>query len=305
MTSHEKGILDQIFSRLIREIDFVYPDEWLFLIFLSILISETLIVFLWFKARRQLKSMAMLGGGTASTSSQGTSRSRFFLLSFVALGLSSFGGLLNYGYRFFIAKNESAIFVGNTNIFYASGAALFVIMFSIYVRHLINLSRHVQRWYVISDVIVGVLGSVIVITMILLVIIGLPGRIVNILFFILAIVYTGILISLVIFSAIDLKRVASKLMKVRLTLVTLAALFMLFQGFAVAFYFFLTVSQGFLSQFIPIIVFILYSVPIFVAILLYWSYFIPFKIQEWAGILPPSFKLLKRKRELLAAKRTK
>ncbi len=37
-----------------------------------------------------------------------------------------------------------------------------------------------------------------------------------------------------------------------------------------------------------------------IALIIFWSFFIPLKIQEWSGVLPPSYRLLIEKQRMLA-----
>ncbi|MFX0092247.1 MAG: hypothetical protein ACFFBD_10835 [Candidatus Hodarchaeota archaeon] len=110
-----------------------------------------------------------------------------------------------------------------------------------------------------------------------------------------SIIFNILMISLIIGAAlIDLFRISSSLKKLRLGLIILSCVSFLTTGV------FLVLWDVFMSSastiFLGHIMFVIAYWPnILVAITLYWSFFVPVKLQEWAGVLPPSFKLLKEK----------
>lgn len=120
----------------------------------------------------------------------------------------------------------------------------------------------------------------------------------NVIFITAALIGITICVLTVIFSTIDFFRISNRLAKVRLGMTTLSGAFFLIQICSVFFYFFVTLAA--VNQLVPIAAVVSYA-PIFPAALaFYWGYFIPQKLQQWTGILPPSFRRLKEKQRQLA-----
>ena len=93
-------------------------------------------------------------------------------------------------------------------------------------------------------------------------------------------------------------------MKARLGMTILSGSFILIHAMLLAFYFYLTFQVATPAEVVFLSI-VMYIPLVPAALAIYWGFFIPEKLQEWTGILPPSFKKLKKKQERLKAMKNK
>ncbi|MFX1533533.1 MAG: hypothetical protein ACFFDI_04795 [Promethearchaeota archaeon] len=189
--------------------------------------------------------------------------------------------------------------MGNTNIFYAAGALTFIVFYSFYVQNVINLSKFVRKIYKGMTVITTVAGISVICIQLIHLIYPLNDRLVTLVFVLLALILALTISLPMIFSLKDFFRISNKLTKVRLGMIIITGVFFLIQWCSVALYLVLVLT-GTVSILIPLSVLSSYGESFPAALILYWGFFIPQKLQEWTGILPPSFKYLKEKQRQLA-----
>ncbi|MFX0095278.1 MAG: hypothetical protein ACFFBD_26325, partial [Candidatus Hodarchaeota archaeon] len=115
----------------------------------------------------------------------------------------------------------------------------------------------------------------------------------------------------VLLSLRDYFRVANKLVRVRFGSITLAGgAFFLHVSLSMFYSALMALLRANESKFIwdthgallTTVAVLHYVVLALIAVILYWGFFIPRKIQEWTGILPPSYRLLLEKQRLLDSK---
>ncbi|MFX0091896.1 MAG: hypothetical protein ACFFBD_09055 [Candidatus Hodarchaeota archaeon] len=187
-------------------------------------------------------------------------------------------------------------FIGSN--FTIIGLTVFIVFYVFYVKETTNLSEFVWKVYNFTVIIMVGLCLMSLVFNLGDFVSQLSSRS-NINFFALAVVALLILISSMAFSVIDLHRISSKLLQVRLTMSTLAGCFYI----CVMLFLALGLIIPSISSTSDLLVNSLYALRILsiipLTLFLGWSYFVPLKVQEWTGILPPSFKVLVEKEKII------
>ncbi|MFX0093211.1 MAG: hypothetical protein ACFFBD_15745 [Candidatus Hodarchaeota archaeon] len=178
-----------------------------------------------------------------------------------------------------------------------AGVLIFTTFYTSYLLNVVNVSPFMRKLYRLMATVISSLILVSVGVVLLLV----AGIIELWYYFIACLSCLGLIILVLVItmaiSVIDFLRISNKLVKVRLGLTTVSGGFFLLQSVFNGLWMQLSASSGEFYN-IGTILFITASIPI--VLCLYWSFFIPVRIQEWTGILPPSFKELRAKQQLLA-----
>lgn len=284
------SFIDDVVERFVKEPDYGYSTEILWILTFVMLLVAGVIIFLALKARSKTRELGTSKGVQAFV------RTMFFL-SIVPIGAT-----ISYGYRALVA-NDSAIFLGNSNLFYPLGAGLFVIYYTTYITNTINLSNFVRNGFKIFYF--GAWAATLIVfgSMIIKLVVPIDDLFLNTFFFFMALFFFADVFFTLLFAGIDYFRISNKLTKVRLGLSGIAGITFIINALFVVLYYYSVVNADTLSWLIPISAVLLYSFTFPTAIFMYWGFFIPEKIQEWTGILPPSFKMLKEKRKQLAKKK--
>lgn len=285
------SFINDLLNNIPRDIDYPFTRGQL-IIFVSIIILQIIICsVVYIIATKKIRK--------AKTSTQGV-----IAFSYALLGIFIFpiGGLLSYLYRLLI-DTEKSIFFGNTNIFIVIGTGIFAVSYSLYVREVVNLSKAVTNMFKIVSFFALILASIVASIMLIHFVYPLNDTLINFIFMFAAAILSMVLVMGIIFALIDFFRISNKLTKVRLGMSILSGMSLMLQLASMAIYYYLVEAKGSpLQTLIPYVVIIIYGLCFITSLALYYGFFIPIKLQEWTGILPPSFKLLRKKQKLAKKK---
>ncbi len=285
--------LIELIKNIPRPIDYPFTTTQL-IIFVSIAALQIICCWLiYITARRKIKSSKMSNTGTNA-----------LLLCLLGCSLYPIGGFITYLYRLVIDPANSILF-GNTNFFVVVGGGFYAIAFTVYIKEVVNLADYVVKIFRVVFYGGFTLISFITTTMLIHFVYPLNEQFVNVVFALAALALCSFMILGWVFAFIDYFRVSNKLAKVRLGMNIISATIMTIQIAFIGIYFFLTISEGKIQLLLPYTVLFVYGLNIFTALTLYYGFFIPLKLQEWTGILPPSFKALREKQKLLAKQESK
>ncbi|MFX1254012.1 MAG: hypothetical protein ACFFCZ_20535 [Promethearchaeota archaeon] len=291
-------LIEYFFENVLREPIFMFDFWQIYLLFAFIVFTQLFLVCILYKGYENIRKVDI------------PSESLYdFFLALVGLTIIPLSSIFEYFCRI-VTGNAYTIFEGNQTISYALGLMVFTLYYSQYARKVINLSEIVKLVYRIMYWVVLALGSIVVIFMSVHILAPpniLGDQFLNILFTVVSLVFAISIILTIIFSIIDIRRISNRLVRVRLSITTLSAITIMIQGILSGIYFSLTVNQPNASIVDPrqllvafTSVMLLFVMSVLSSILLYWGLFIPNKVQEWTGILPPSFKALREKQKMLS-----
>ncbi|MFX0095038.1 MAG: hypothetical protein ACFFBD_25100 [Candidatus Hodarchaeota archaeon] len=271
--------LDELLKNIPRELDYMFSFEEMIALLGFIVIIEILTVLVVFSIYWKLRK-----AGISSAGGQTLLKTTFGLL------LVPMGRILDFVYRI-LTGNTHAIFVGNTNVFFAAGLLIFIIYYASYARNYINISEFLQIVYRRVSIATTIITISCLSVMLIHLFYPLDHTLVNLVFITAGILLITTLALPIIFSMIDFFRISNKLTKVRLGLTVLAGALFLVQVLAGVVY--LALATSGVSWLIPLSTILDHGEGLFISLLLLWSFFVPEKLQEWARVLPPSFQALK------------
>ncbi len=285
------SFINDLLSNIPRDIDYPFGKTMLiiFVIIIAVQIIVCSIVYI----------MAVKRTKKAETKTPGI---KAFTYALLGIAIYPIGGVFSYLYRLLI-NPAKAVFFGNTNIFIVAGIGIYAISFTVYIREVVNLSKAAVRMFKFVFYSGIVITTTVSIPVTINIVYPLDQTLINTAFMFAAAVLTLILIFAIVFAIIDYFRISNKLTKVRLGMSIISAIGIIIQLSSIALYYYLVLAEGSPVQaIIPHTIIIVYSLCMVTSLALYYGFFIPIKIQEWTGILPPSFKLLKEKQKLVAKK---
>ncbi|MFX0094091.1 MAG: hypothetical protein ACFFBD_20300 [Candidatus Hodarchaeota archaeon] len=249
-------------------------------------------LFIIFTIYQRSKKMEVWSGGTKN-----------LMFMMIALSLIPLDSIINsldalFGTGALLDQNRPPLLRFISANLTIIGLTLFILFYTFYVKGTVNLSKLVRKFLNFSGIILVGLG-LIALGVNLSDFVSQASSRSNIYFITLAVVALLILITSMAFSVIDIHRISNKLVQVRLTMSTLGGCFiicvMLFLALGLAFASDSSASYMLISSLYALR--ILSIMPL--SLSLFWGLFVPLKIQEWTGILPPSFKVLKLKQKRL------
>ena len=284
------SLLDNFFTNMVQKPDYPYSMPVLvgMTVFISLMFIGNIIIL--YMARKNLHKL-----GSTSKTMEG------FYYAILALIINPLGGVIAFLYRTSV-QNASAILIRNANFQFIISGSLFTIFFSTYVTTSVNLSQTGHQIYKLLTGTLYLVSPLAFLAMLYNEIYPLNKNILSAILAVLAIIFFSDILITIMISFRDYRRISNKLLKARLGMSILTGIGFLIEGISAILYLVAVLLQGAYLQIIPICSIGLYSTTFLMAVTLYWGYFIPMKIQEWTGILPPSYKLLKQKQKTLQIK---
>ena len=284
------SIIDNFLNNMVEKPDYPYSVTFLFFMvsFIGLMLIGNLIVI--YMARKTIHKL-----------DSSNKAMRNFYYAIIALAINPLGGLISFLYRLSV-QNASAILIGNANFHFVISGSLFTIFFTTYVTNSVNLSKTGQRIFKLLTRTLFIVSPIALLIMFYNKINPISKSILTVTLVILAKIFFLDIFITILFLFIDYRRISNKLLKTRLGMSILAGVGFFIEGICAIGYLLSVLLQGQYIQVIPLYATGLYTTTFLMSLFLYWGFFIPIKIQEWAGILPPSYKLLKQKQKTLQTK---